>query len=78
LRLKGAPPPFLDALHRTAANATFGSNLQDALADPQLALDSLFQRRVNPGPTDLLARLYGPLKPGIDSLADLMAQLRWP
>ena len=60
----------LDTLHGATANATLGSNLQNALSDPQLALDSPFQSLVNPGPAELLARFYGPLKPGVDSLAD--------
>jgi hypothetical protein len=37
-----------NALHRAAADAALSSNLQNALAGPQLTLDSLFQGPIDP------------------------------
>jgi hypothetical protein len=59
-----------DPLHRAGADAALSSNLQHALAGPQLSLDSFFNGRVDPRPAKLLALFYGPFKPGIDPLPD--------
>jgi len=59
-------------LNRAAANAELSSNLQHALAVSQLTLDALFQRRIDPWPAQLLTRCFGPLKPGVDALTDLL------
>jgi hypothetical protein len=57
-----------DTLNRTAANTALGGNLQNALAGPQLSQDSLFDGGVDLGSAELLTLLYGPLKPGMDSM----------
>ena len=51
-------------------DAKLFSHFEDALAGPQLILDSYFQRQGDLWPTKLFTLLYGPLKPGMDSLPD--------
>src|SRR5262245_54922723 len=59
-----------NALHRAAANPTFLGYFENALAGPQVILDSLFDGGINPRPAELLALLHRSLEPGVDPLAD--------
>src|SRR6516165_10790974 len=59
-----------DALDGAGANANLAGNFEDALPGPQLTLDSFFQGCADLWPPKLLALLHGPLKAGMDSLAD--------
>jgi len=61
---------LLDALHCASANTDLAGDLENALSGAQLSLDALFDSRADSRPTECFARLYGPLKASIDSLAD--------
>ena len=67
---KGPDHLLLDPLNGAGANAARHGGLQDARAFAQMTQDSPLCRGVDLGPAELFALLYGPLKPGIDSLAD--------
>jgi hypothetical protein len=72
-RLKGGSPPrhlARNTLHRASADTTLFGDRKHALLGSQLSLDSLFNGGAYFGPSELLARFYGPLKSGADSLAD--------
>ena len=65
-RRKGARPHLpRNALHCAGANTTFASHLENALAGPQMTLDSLFEGWSNLRAPELLTLLHGPLKPGV-------------
>jgi hypothetical protein len=53
------------SLHRAAADATLSSDLQHALAGPQLTLDSLFKGWVYPWPAKLLAASTARFSPAL-------------
>jgi len=52
-----------------AADAAVAGNLQHAFAGAQLR-DALFERGIDPRPTELLAMRYGALEASLDALAD--------
>jgi hypothetical protein len=49
-----------DALNGASPNAKLASDFQNALAGPQLSLDSFFQRLIDLRAAELLALFYGP------------------
>jgi hypothetical protein len=59
-----------DALNGATADATLAGNLQHAFAGAQLSLDALFERGIDPRPTELLALCHSPPKASVDTLPD--------
>jgi len=57
-------------MNGAGANANLSGDFQNALAGPQLSLDSFFQRLIDLRAAELLALFYGPPKPRTDSLPD--------
>src|SRR6516162_6387538 len=58
------------ALNRAGSDPAFSGNFENALTSPQMTQDSLFNGGSDLRPPQLLTLFYGPLKPGMDSLAD--------
>ena len=59
-----------DTLDGARPNLGFSGDLENALSGLQMPLDTLLNSRIDLRPSELLALLYGPLKLGVDSLAD--------
>src|SRR6516164_530149 len=61
---------LLNALNGAAADAALAGNLQHAFAGAQLSLDALFERGIDPRPTELLALRHSALQPSMHTLPD--------